>query len=264
MTDNRKDRVWATTRGDLPLIATALHDGHVLREEAAALSALDESQRRREEDPGTGEWTRLTDTRIVAIRSRFEVDMNRPRSRAVYLQPEDAWGLTVWRERPENDFIERSLVEYDAFYAEVHAVLTEMEKRFGRFILLDLHAYNHRRQGPGGPPADAENNPDVDIETEPEQRQKWSPVITRLVNDLRNSDCVGRPTDVRENVRFTPGHFVCWVNAMFPRSACAIAIEFKKTYMDEWTGRIDSERHKAIACALNAAAPGLLEELRRL
>ena len=32
-----------------------------------------------------------------ARRSRFEVDLNRPREEAVYRVPEDCWGLDVWR-----------------------------------------------------------------------------------------------------------------------------------------------------------------------
>jgi hypothetical protein len=42
---------------------------------------------------------------------------------------------------------------------------------------------------------------------------------------------------------------------------CAIAIELKKTFMDEWTGRLDGEEFALLRGALESAVPGLLEEL---
>jgi hypothetical protein len=35
---------------------------------------------------------------MITHRSRFEVDLNRPRREAVYRIPEDAWGLDIWRD----------------------------------------------------------------------------------------------------------------------------------------------------------------------
>jgi cardiolipin synthase A/B len=46
-------------------------------------------------DPFTAQLARVAPTRLIALRSRFEVDLNRPRERAVYRGPADAWGLEV-------------------------------------------------------------------------------------------------------------------------------------------------------------------------
>lgn len=81
---------WQQQLGDGPLLAAAVHDGHELRDEVAELIALDEATRLREEDPFTGEWTAMAPNRMVVRRSRFEVDVNRPRETAVYRTPEDA------------------------------------------------------------------------------------------------------------------------------------------------------------------------------
>ena len=96
----------------------------------------------------------------VVYRSRFEVDLNRPRDKAVYQKPEDAWGLTVWKNQPSQGLVARSLALYDGFYAQLHRVCSRLEKEYGRFVVLDLHTYNHRRQGPQGTPADPEGNPE--------------------------------------------------------------------------------------------------------
>ena len=101
--------------GDGPLIGAAVHDGHAVRDEVAAIMGLSEPQRLREEDPFTGEWAAVAGTRILGLNSRFEVDLNRPRDKAVYLRPEDAWGLEVWSRAPEPDVVDRFVTGLSAF-----------------------------------------------------------------------------------------------------------------------------------------------------
>jgi len=118
------------TDGRCALIAAALHDGHEIRSDVAASIALTANQRLREEDPFTASWTAVSASRIVALRSRFEVDFNRPRSAAVYRRPDDAWGLEVWKPDLPECVVERSLAQYDAFYASVETLL-EATRRLG-------------------------------------------------------------------------------------------------------------------------------------
>ena len=92
--------IWQTQFGDHPTVATAIHHGGVVRAELSDLLAIGDDQRHYEEDGETSGWTAIAPTRIVVFRSRFEVDLNRPRHKAVYLQPEDAWGLRVWKTQP--------------------------------------------------------------------------------------------------------------------------------------------------------------------
>jgi hypothetical protein len=50
----------------------------------------------------------------------------------------------------------------------------------------------------------------------------------------------GRRLDVRENVAFQgKGEQARFVHDRYPGKGCAIALEFKKFYMDEWTGKPD-------------------------
>ncbi|MGD8148875.1 N-formylglutamate amidohydrolase [Ornithinimicrobium sp. Y1694] len=80
------------------LVATAIHNGHELRPEVAEAMVLPEDVRRREEDPYTDVIGADAPARVVARRSRFEVDLNRPRDTAVYRTPADCWDLDVWRD----------------------------------------------------------------------------------------------------------------------------------------------------------------------
>ncbi|MGH7458100.1 MAG: N-formylglutamate amidohydrolase, partial [Longimicrobiaceae bacterium] len=135
-----------------PLVAAAIHDGHRLRPEIAGLLALSPSQRLREEDPFTAEWTRVAPNRVVVGTSRFEVDLNRPREEAVYRTPREAWGLELWKEPPPEPLVSRSLALYDSFYRGMAGLLDGLAERFGNFVVYDLHSYNHRRAGPQAPP----------------------------------------------------------------------------------------------------------------
>lgn len=252
---------WKTIEGQQPIAATAVHDGHGLRDEALTLSALTSAERLREEDPGTATFASIAGTQIIVNRSRFEVDLNRKREAAVYVVPDDAWGLNLWTTKPTKGFIERSLAEYDAFYAEAHRVFTEMESRFGRFVVFDMHSYNHRRNGPEGRAEDPAGNPEINVGTGTLDRERWGSLVDRFMNDVADYDYLGRHLDVRENVRFRGGHFSAWVHENFPDSACCLAIEFKKIFMDEWTGTFFPEEHEALTQAIAASLPGIFESL---
>jgi N-formylglutamate deformylase len=255
---------WTSVIGDTPLIATAIHHGHGLRPQAQSLMALKKSDRLREEDPHTGHWTAVAETRIVVERSRFEADLNRPREKAVYRRPEDAWGLAMWKEEPDQAFVDESLSHYDSFYDHLRSIFTETEKRHGRFVVLDLHSYNHRRNGPDGAPADPSENPEVNVGTGSLARERWAPLVDRFIGDLRSFDFGGRSLDVRENVRFQGGWMSRWTHENFPRAGCALAIEFKKFFMDEWSGEVLHREHDLILRALRSTVSGIHEELQKL
>ena len=258
-----KNGIWSLRVGKSPVIAAAIHNGHDVRDEVLELLEISESDRLREEDPFTGEWTSIAETQIIGLRSRFEVELNRPREKVVYIEPEDAWGLQVWKSKPSREIIERSLSEYDAFYNETLNVLRNLQQQFGKFVLYDLHSYNHMRSGPDEQPADPISNPEVNVGTGTLNRERWAPIIERFMSDLQNFDFLGRHLDVRENIKFKGGNFPRWINENFENSGCALAIEFKKFFMNEWTGEPDKVQLEAIRKALKSTIPGVIEELAK-
>ncbi len=256
------DQIWRLDAGSGPLIATAIHDGHAVREEVAAHLALSDSERLREEDPYTGEWAQVAPTRVIGTRSRFEVDLNRPRDKAVYRTPEDAWGLKVWNDDPPDEMFERSLAQYDAFYGAMHELLEETANSHGCFVVYDIHTYNHRRGGPDGAPADPQGNPQVNIGTGTMDRSRWASVVDSFIEKLGAFDFPGGKLDVRENVKFFGGNWPRWIHENFPTTGVAIAIEFKKFFMDEWTGEPDRNQVAAISAALSSTIPAVLDALK--
>lgn len=258
---HQEDDLLVEEIGEGPLVATAIHAGHAVRRELLPFLALDEATRAREEDPYTDYLVKVVPSWIVARRSRFEVDLNRPREEAVYTRPEMAWGLHLWkRPLPEME-IQRSLEEYDRFYAELERVLRRIERHHGCFVVFDIHSYNHRRRGPHAPPDDPRLHPDVNVGTGSMDRARCGPVVERFLRDLRAWDYFGRRLDVRENVKFRGRQLARWIHRRFPHTACVLAVEFKKIFMDEWTGVADVEQLEALRAALESTLPGLLEVL---
>jgi hypothetical protein len=256
---------WTAHRGSAPIVGTAIHEGHNVRPALRDRMALSEEGRLREEDPFTEFFIRDLENRIVFHRSRFEVDLNRAREGAVYLTPDQAWGLDVWQETPPGDLVEEALSAHDAYYAMLDVYLRGIEARYGRFVLLDIHSYNHRRNGPDAPPSDREGAPDINIGTISMDREKWAPVIDAFIGVAASFDFRGRRLDVRENIAFQGrGEQTRFVHEHFPETGCAIAVEFKKFFMDEWTGEPDPEALVALRDLINATLPAIEKALREV
>lgn len=264
MSVNATEKLWLERKGQGPLMATAVHAGHEVRRELLPLFAIHEADRAREEDPYTDYWVKVVPTWLVPQRSRFEVDLNRPRDEAVYVDAEMAWGLHLWEHKPTERMIARSLAEYDAFYAELRALLDDMAEHHHHFVVFDLHAYNYRRRGSEAAPAEPRKNPDVNVGTGTLDRSLFGALVERFKGDLRRFDFLGHHLDVRENVRFRGRELARWIHSHYPRTACVLAIEFKKFYMNEWTGVGDVEQIQAVRDALQFTVPGVLDELERL
>ena len=116
-----------------------------------------------------------------------------------------------------------------------------------RFVLLDVHSYNHRRDGPEAPPTPQEEAPDINIGTFSMPRDEWAFLLDPLMEEMRRFDFNGRQLDVRENIAFQgKGEQTRFVHDRYPGQGCAIALEFKKFFMDEWTGEPDPAELRAM------------------
>jgi N-formylglutamate amidohydrolase len=245
-----------------PVLATAIHAGHDLRPSLASRTALDDATRTREEDPYTDCLTVVGGSTVVVHRSRFEVDLNRPRDHAVYRDPDDAWGLELWNASLPDEEVDCSLRIYDEFYAELAGRLDVLAAR-GPFVVLDVHSYNHRRDGVDVPPAPEHANPEVNVGTGSLDRTRWQRLTDRFITDLGRRTVHDHRLDVRENVRFQGGELSRWVNARYEGRGCALAIEFKKVFMDEWTGELDARHVEELRGALASVVPALVDDLRQ-
>jgi N-formylglutamate deformylase len=256
--------LWTIIAGEGPIVAVGLHDGHETRDEVREQFAISKANRLREEDPFTGLWTDIAPTKIIAHRSRFEVDLNRSAEKAVYQTPDDAWGLTVWKEALSNEMLERSRAIRIEFYAVVERLLESKIAQHGKLVIYEIHSYNHHRLGPTAEFDDPQLNPQVNLGTGYVDRERWGPVLDRFMRDIADYDFPDGKLDVRENVKFRGGYFAEWIGERFPDTICNLCIEFKKFFMDEWTGMPDHATIAAIKSALESTLPGVREELNKL
>ena len=262
ITGDQAQSLWSVTHGCSQLIGTAIHDGHAVRDDLTPFMALTPDERLREEDPFTAAFIADMDNRVVVHRSRFEMDLNRPREGAVYLRPEQAWGLHVWKEGLPESSVEASLRQHDDYYEMLHGLLEKTRRRHGRFVVLDMYSYNHRRDGPDATATAQADAPDINIGTFSMDRDYWTPVVDAFMDCLRRRPFCGGALDVRENVAFAgKGEQTHFVHRHFPGTGCAIAVEFKKIFMDEWTGEPDPAAINALRAAVRASLPVLKDAL---
>jgi hypothetical protein len=251
-------------RGPGPIVAVAIHDGHAVRDEVADRFWISDEDRRREEDVCTGQWTRIAPTRVVGLRSRFEVDVNRPREKAVYLTPADAWGLQVWKEAPEDEILFRSLKLYDAFYDYMYQLLRNIEQKYGSFFVYDFHSYNHHRDGLLSPYSSNQDNPQINLCTGGMDLDRCEPLVACVEETLRAFDFRSGSLDVRRNIRFQSTRFSRWVHENFPGSGTSLAIEVKKFYMNEWTGVVDQDLVSELGQAFQSTVEPVSDALLKL
>lgn len=224
-------------------MATAIHNGHQIRPELLPYLNLLESERLREEDPYTTEWLQISDNTIKVDTSRFEVDVNRPRDKAVYTKPEDSWGLQLWKEDVPAEVMEKSLLAYDHFYQQMADHFDRLLEKHDWLVIYDFHSYNFRREGVDRY-ASPEENPEINIGTKNMDRTLWAPVVDTLLKCFGEYNFEGRHLDVRENVKFKGGYFSQWIHEHYGDRVCPLAIEVKKFFMDEWTGEADENHLK--------------------
>jgi hypothetical protein len=81
-------------------------------------------------------------------------------------------------------------------------------------------------------------------------------MVERFTASLRRRQADGRWFDVRQNVRYPDGgHFPEWLHATFRDRICAITIEVKKFYVDEWRGTADLAAVESVrTCITDAVA----------
>lgn len=223
-----------------PVLVTAIHAGHTIRPSLRPYLALGESERLREEDPLTDYFLPAGDTILRANRSRFECDLNRPEDQCITADPQATWGLKVWDESLPEREIAASRAIHRAFYKLMADRVEAMIDTHGEVLVLDLHSYNHRREGLDGAPAPQAGNPDIDLGATTLDHEEHGGLLAALGEGLASCPLAGAMPDVRVNVRWEDGgHFPEWLHATYGAKACVITLEYKKVFMDEWTGTAD-------------------------
>ena len=218
-----------------PVLVAAIHAGHTIRKSLRPWLEIGETDRLREEDPLTDFFLAAGDSIIRANRSRFEFDLNRPPLRAVTTDPEDTWGLRIWDPFLPEKEKELSLALHREFYDRIAELVEAMIAEHGRILVLDVHSYNHRREGRDAKPDDPEGSPDIDLGATTLNKDIYGELLDRFADALRSRPVTGRTPEVGTNIRWEDGgHFPEWLHAEYGDAACVMTLEYKKIFMDEW------------------------------
>ncbi len=242
-----------------PLLVTAIHNGHEIRPGIGNYLLIDEYDRLREEDPYTEFFADVSGNNIVVNTSRFEVDLNRPRKDAVYRTPEQAWGLKVWKDNVPLSVWEYSYGEYDYFYELLERIIARFIDYWGYIVVYDVHSYNYLRKGMHEEEENLRENPEINIGTGSLNRQLWKGVVDNFIAVMESYNFQGRSLYVAENIKFKGGYLSKWIHARYPDRSCVLSIEFKKIFMDEWSGAVDIVLINELKKALQETIPAVLE-----
>lgn len=245
----------------LPLLATAIHSGHKLSDELSEHCGISEQDRLREEDPYTNEAAELFPNHITLQSSRFEIDLNRSRERALYLKPDDCWGLPLQRDQLPQRIISSLYEEYDQWYIHLDNVIERLLERHPFIVVLDLHSYNHRRGGADAQPDPQEKNPDI-ILGRSNLHRKYYDDVEALRLRLDGTDWQNIQLDCRADVKFPGGYMSRYLNAKYGDRLMAVAVEFKKIFMNEWTSELNRHAWDSLKGLFHQEAMGWLGLLR--
>lgn len=219
---------------DSPFWVFAIHEGHQISEELKPYIALSDAQRLREEDPYTAKIGDLAVNQFIVHTSRFQLDLNRDVENSVYLHPEQAWGLNVFRSNLPSNYLLELYRQHQSIYYTIERHISTTIKKYGYFVILDIHSYNAKRES-SNQIVDKEVNPQINLGTYYNQ-DKWRDFIDEFVAAIQKLHLNNEDIDVRENVKFKGGNLAQHIINQYGELGCVLSIEFRKDFMDEWTG----------------------------
>ena len=171
--------------------------------------------------------------------------------------------MDLWKGPLAVDVQSESLGLYDQFYTDLGKLLDETVAAHGGFVLYDLHSYNHRRSGPDAPAEPAAANPVINLGTG-SLPSRWRPVADAFTATMSAQRMGTDLLDVRENVKFRGREVAAFVHKRYGDVGCALAIECKKVWMDEWTGEVDTKLQAELRNALLGTVGPVLTAWRTL
>ncbi len=208
-------------------VCTAIHDGHILREELIKNCVLSPDERLYEEDPYTGELIASMPITLIALDSRYEYDLNRPAATCVY---KDAWGKQVWSEPLSKQLEYASIEKHAIFYRVLDEIITKIESLHGNCLVYDIHSYNHLRMETELTP------PTFNIGTEQLDTKRWGSMIKHWHKSLARVELPNIETrSAIDEVFFGRGYLSTFVKQHF-KNTLVLPTEVKKVFMDEQTG----------------------------
>lgn len=235
---------------------TSIHAGHRVRGDMQDIMAVTSEDRHREEDPHTQRFIEKLPIQIIARDSRFEYDINRPPEMAVYQTADMAWGLKVYKRPLTTAELKTTMAKYDEFQSLMDIVSLYLISRHTFGLIFDCHSFNSRRDRTS--PWYQDDKPVVNIGTQAVNQEKFRGIINRLITRMERFQIGGHDVTVGENVVFKGGHLARRLSEAHYDHLLVLAVEFKKIFMDEWTGLVDEDMFQQLISYFNMVVHDLI------
>ncbi len=233
-----------------PYLCTAVHDGHQFRKSLWENCLHSEYDRWYEEDPCTKEMVQSHPMVIAGLDSRFEYDLNREPERAIY---DDAWGKQLWRTPLPEEERQHSLTKHETFYKVIHALIDQIEKKYGKAIVFDMHSYNWKRWDRAVPTWNL-GTTNIDNGRFGGLVNSWSQKLGSM--DLPNG--IESGSGINDTFQGN-GYLLKYITENF-KNTLVLATEISKIYCDEETGVIFPEVVRSVEDHLKVLIPLQVKE----
>jgi N-formylglutamate amidohydrolase len=220
-------------------VGVALHAGSNVRPDMRELMAVSREERFLEEDPYTDRFVKDFPVQLVAMDSRFEYDLNREMEEAIYPFSEKKWGLQVWKRPLTTEETENTLIKYREFHELLEMVIDHILGYHKTAILFDVHSFCYQREQRKIWWKD--ERPEINLGTRSIDRKYFAPLVDLFLEQLARTSLDGHKIRVAENEIFSGGYLTRKFAASHQRRVLVLAIEYKKIFMDEHTGKLDEE-----------------------
>ncbi|MCK5137329.1 MAG: N-formylglutamate amidohydrolase [Bacteroidales bacterium] len=217
-------------------LGVALHTGRRVRQELLEALDVPREDRFREEDSYTDYFVNDFPLQLIARDSRFEYDLNWEIEKCIYPAEEKKWGFQIWNRPLNHGEIETTYDKYKEFYALLDLLIGYIIENQDFAMLFDIHSYCYQRKARTNWWEDMK--PEINLGTRYINRAYFSPLIDLFMVGVSGITLDGHTLRVAENDVFPGGYLTRKYAKSHNQQVLVLAIEFKKIFMDEWTGEL--------------------------
>jgi len=240
-------------------LGVTLHAGSLVRPGLTDSMSVSPGDRFREEDPYTDLFIEDFPVRIIARDSRFEYDLNWEIEESIYAADKKKWGLQVWNRELTEDERELTYRKYREFYALVDMATEFMLGSGSPVVIFDMHAFcyqrDHRIHWTG------DGKPVINLGTRYINRKFFTPLIDAFLGGISETVIDGHPLRVAENELFPGGYITRRYAHLHYCRVLVLAIEYKKIFMDEWSGEFYMDKFHILRKDFNHAKERIIQML---
>jgi len=217
-------------------LGVALHNGSRIRPELSAAMDVKREDRFREEDPYTDYFLNEFPMQVIARDSRFEYDLNWEIEQCIYSASEKKWGLQVWNRKLTPVEKELTYRKYREFHDLLDLIVGYILELHSTVVVFDIHSFCYQREARLNWWED--DKPEINLGTKYINRTHFSTLIDLFLKRVSVMEMNGHSLRVDENVLFPGGYLTRKYTNSHNRQVLVLAIEYKKIFMDEWTGEL--------------------------